>query len=154
MGYTGVFLYSNIGIAFWHSLALIGLFFCSALSSGLSLVMLIDYFSRGEAPHVNAVRSLQKWHLACLAAELAFLVIFLLAAKANPAAAPSLALLLSDAIFPTALIGVLGFGIALPFALETYALLCKEQRSLPVSDFVCLIGALCLRWTVIVCGVH
>ncbi len=107
--------------------------------------MLIDYFSRGEAPHINAVRSLQKWHLACLAAELVFLAIFLLAAKANPAAAPSLALLLSDAIFPTALIGALGFGIVLPFALET---------SLPVSDFVCLIGALCLRWTVIVCGVH
>ena len=55
---------------------------------------------------------------------------------------------------PAALIGAVGLGIVAPFALESYALLRKEQRAIPVSDFVCLIGAFCLRWTVIVCGVH
>lgn len=154
MGYTGVFLYSNVGVPFWHSLFLVGLFFCSALSSGLSTVMLVDYFSHAEAKRINAVRPLQKCHLACLAAEFTFMTAFIAAAWTNPQAASAIAVLLSPDTLSTALVGALGFGIAVPAALESYALFRKEQRAIPVSDFVCLIGALCLRWTVIVCGVH
>lgn len=154
MGYTGVFLYSNIGIAFWHTAFLVGLFFCSSLSSGLSTVLLIDYFAQSETRLICAVRPLQKDHLICLVAELAFMAAFLGAAWTNPQAATSVAALLSDAVLPAALIGAVGLGIVAPFALESYALLRKEQRAIPVSDFVCLIGAFCLRWTVIVCGVH
>ena len=154
MGYTGVFLYSNVGIPLWHSPFLIGLFFCSALSSGLSVVMLVDYFSHAEAKLIHAVRPLQQCHLACLATELAFMVAFVAAAWANPQATEAIAVLLSPDVLSTAVIGAVGFGIAAPAALESYALLRKEQRAIPVSDFVCLIGALCLRWTVIVCGVH
>ena len=154
MGYTGVFLYSNVGIPLWHSPFLIGLFFCSALSSGLSVVMLVDCFSHAEAKLIHAVRPLQQCHLACLATELAFMVAFVAAAWANPQATEAIAVLLSPDVLSTAVIGAVGFGIAAPAALESYALLRKEQRAIPVSDFVCLIGALCLRWTVIVCGVH
>lgn len=154
MGYTGVFLYSNVGIPLWHSPFLIGLFFCSALSSGLSVVMLVDYFSHAEAKLIHAVRPLQQCHLACLATELAFMVAFVAAAWANPQATEAIAVLLSPDVLSTAVIGAVGFGIAAPAALESYALLRKEQRAIPVSDFVCLIGALCLRWIVIVCGVH
>lgn len=154
MGYTGVFLYSNVGIPLWHSPFLIGLFFCSALSSGLSVVMLVDYFSHAEAKLIHAVWPLQQCHLACLATELAFMVAFVAAAWANPQATEAIAVLLSPDVLSTAVIGAVGFGIAAPAALESYALLRKEQRAIPVSDFVCLIGALCLRWTVIVCGVH
>ncbi|MEC4271819.1 NrfD/PsrC family molybdoenzyme membrane anchor subunit [Adlercreutzia sp. R25] len=154
MGYTGVFLYSNVGIAFWHTFFLVGLFFCSALSSGLSAVLLVDYFAQSETKLLHAVRPLQKAHLACLAVELVFMVAFTGATWANPYAASSLSALLSEAVLPTALVGAAGLGIVVPFALESYALLRKEQRAIPVSDFVCLIGAFCLRWTVIVCGVH
>lgn len=154
MGYTGVFLYSNVGISFWHSLTLIGLFFFSALSSGLSVTLLIDYFSRSETRLIRAARPLQMCHVACLAVEFGFMTAFVVAAWSNPQAVTSVSLLLSHAILPTALVGALGLGIVVPFALETYALLRKEQRAIPVSDFVCLIGAFCLRWTVIVCGVH
>lgn len=154
MGYTGVFLYSNVGIPFWHSPFLIGLFFCSALSSGLSVVMLVDYFSHAEAKLIHAVRPLQQCHLVCLAVELAFMVAFVVATWANPQTARATAVLLSPDVLSTALIGALGLGIAVPAVLESYALLRKEQRAIPVSDFVCLIGAFCLRWTVIVCGVH
>lgn len=154
MGYTGVFLYSNVGIAFWHTFFLVGLFFFSALSSGLSTVLLIDYFAQSETKPLCAVRPLQKSHLVCLVAELAFMAAFLAAAWGNPQAASSLSALLSEAVLPTALVGALGLGVVVPFALESYALFRKEHRAIPVSDFVCLIGAFCLRWTVIVCGVH
>ena len=154
MGYTGVFLYSNVGVPLWHSPFLVGLFFCSALSSGLSVVMLVDYFSRAEAKLIHAVRPLQQCHLVCLAAELVFMAAFVAAAWTNPQAASAIAVLLSPDVLPTALIGTLGLGIVVPSSLESYALFRKEQRAIPVSDFVCLIGALCLRWTVIVCGVH
>ena len=79
---------------------------------------------------------------------------FVAAAWTNPQAASAIAVLLSPDVLPTALIGTLGRGIVVPSSLESYALFRKEQRAIPVSDFVCLIGALCLRWTVIVCGVH
>lgn len=82
------------------------------------------------------------------------MVAFVAAAWANPQATEAIAVLLSPDVLSTAVIGAVGFGIAAPAALESYALLRKEQRAIPVSDFVCLIGALCLRWTVIVCGVH
>ena len=154
MGYTGVFLYSNVGISFWHTPLLIGLFFCSSLSSGLSIAMLVDYFSQGETKLIHAVRPLQKCHLACLAVELAFMIAYVTWVAATPQVGSALSQLTSPYMLPTALIGAVGFGVALPAALESYALLRKEQRAIPVSDFVCLIGALCLRWTVIVCGVH
>lgn len=154
MGYTGVFLYSNVGIPFWHTPLLVGLFFFSALSSGLSAVMLVDYFSHSEAKLIHAVRPLQKCHLACLAAEFLFMMAFVVTAWTNPQSAGAVTVLLSPDGLSCALVGALGLGIALPGALESYALLRKEQRAIPVSDFLCLIGACCLRWTVIVCGVH
>lgn len=154
MGYTGVFLYSNIGIPFWHTGTLVGLFFLSALSSGLSVVMLVDYFVQGRTRILRAVKPLQAAHLACLALEAGFLAVFIAHAFATPTAAPSLTALTSPDILPAALIGAVGFGIVVPFLLESYALLRKERRAIPVSDFVCLLGALCLRWSVIVCGVH
>lgn len=154
MGYTGVFLYSNIGIPFWHTGTLVGLFFLSALSSGLSVVMLVDYFAQGRTRILRAVKPLQAAHLVCLALEAGFLAAFVSHGFATPAAAPSIATLTSPDILPTALIGAVGFGIVVPFLLEFYALLRTERRAIPVSDFVCLLGALCLRWSVIVCGVH
>lgn len=154
MGYTGFFLYSNIGVPLWHTWTLIGLFLLSATSSGLSVVMLIDYFAQGQTRLLGAVRPLQRCHLACLAAELAFMAAFVASAWHNPQAAPSLATLTSPNVLPTAVVGALGLGIVVPFLLESYALLRKEHRAIPVSDFVCLIGAFCLRWSVIVCGVH
>lgn len=154
MGYTGVFLYSNLGVPLWHTFTLIGLFFFSALSSGLSVIMLVDYLAQSQTRSLNALRPLQRWHLACLLLEGAFLVAFCLSAWLNPNAAPAIEALLAPNVLSTALVGAVGFGIVIPFLLESYTLLRKEQRAIPVSDFLCLIGAFCLRWSVIVCGVH
>lgn len=152
--YTGVFLASNASVPFWNTGALIGLFVFSSLSSGISTVLLIDYFVQGQTLLLRAARPLQKCHLACLALETAFLGAFLMHTFTTSAAAKSMALLLEPNTLATAVIGVVGMGIATPFLLELYALTQKECRTIPVSDVVCLIGALLLRWCVIACGVH
>lgn len=152
MSYTGVFLYSNISIAFWHTWSLVGLFLFSSLSSGLCVVMLVDYFSHGQTRHLQAVRPLQRIHLACLVAEGVFIAAFVMCVFANTNAAASVASLMSTNYLPAAVIGVIGFGLVIPFALETYALRCTETRAIPLSDFICLLGALCLRWIIMMCG--
>lgn len=154
MAYTGVFLNSNIGVPLWHTTTLIGLFFFSALSSGISTVLLIDYFVQGQTYLLRATRPLQRCHLVCLILELGCLGAFLAVTATNPKAADALTLILSPEMLPTTIIGVTGLGIVIPFALELYALFRKDCRMIPVSDFVCLIGACCLRFVIIVCGVH
>lgn len=151
MAYTGVFLTGG-AIAFWNSWALVGLFTFSALSSGVSVVLLIDWFTQGQALLLRAAKPLQKWHLACLAFETAFLALFVGAAFENPAARASVDLLLAPDMLATALVGVGGFGIVLPAALEAYSLTRIDCRTIPVSDVVCLFGGLCLRYVVITCG--
>lgn len=153
MAYTGVFLFTG-SIAFWKTGALVGLFTFSSLSAGVSVVLLIDWFTQGQTLLLRAAKPLQKCHLACLAVESIFLAVFVLNAMSNPAAQPSLELLSDSEMFSTALIGVVGFGIALPAALEFYSLTRIDCRTIPVSDVACLLGCLTLRYVVIACGAH
>lgn len=152
MTYTGVFLASNASIPFWNTWTLVGLFFFSSLSSGVSTVLLVDYFVQDQMLLLRAARSLQKVHLVCLAFETVFLSAFLYVGFTNPNADRSLSLLFDPTIFSTGVVGVLTMGIVVPLILESYVLLTKECRTIPVSDVVCLIGAFCLRWCIIACG--
>ena len=154
MTYTGVFLASNPAVPFWGTWSLVAVFACSSLSCGITLLLLVDYFIKDQTLLLRAARPLQVLHLACLAAEAASLAVFVATALNDPAAAHAIDMLRSPTIFPTVLIGIVGFGIAVPALLETYALTRTECRTIPVSDVLCLCGGLCLRYSVIVCGVH
>lgn len=154
MLYTGVFLASNVSIPFWNTPWLVALFFLSSLSSGISAVLLIDYFTQGQTLLLRAAKPLQKLHLACLVAEAAALALFLRAGALNHSASKSLALLAEPNMLSVGIVGVIVFGIALPFLLESYSLTRRDCRTIPFSDVVCLIGSFCLRWCVIMCGVH
>jgi formate-dependent nitrite reductase membrane component NrfD len=154
MIYTGVFLAGNASVPFWNSWTLIALFLFSSLSAGISVVLLIDYFIKDQTLLLRAARPLQKVHISFLSAETLSLGAFLAIAFSNPAASKSIALLTSPSILPTAVIGVIGMGIIVPFLLETYTLKAKECRTIPVSDVICLIGGFCLRFVIILCGVH
>lgn len=154
MAYTGVFLLGNIGVAFWSSWTIVGLFLFSSLSCGLTLMLLVDYFIQDQTLLLRAARPLQKWHLACLAGEALFVALFVAAAANNPAAAGGMEILLSPEMLPTATIGVLGFGIAIPAISEIYALARLDCRTIPASDVICLAGGLILRFCIIACGVH
>ncbi len=154
MLYTGLFLASNASIPFWNTPWLAVLFLLSSISSGVSAVLLIDYFTQGQTLLLRAAKPLQKAHLACLALEAATLTGFLRAGFSNPDAAKCISLLMEPEMLSIGLVGVVIFGIVLPFLLEGYALTRKECRTIPFSDVICLIGSFCLRWCVIMCGVH
>lgn len=154
MLYTGIFLSSNASIPFWNTWSLALLIFFSSLSAGISLVLLIDYFIQDQTILLRAARPLQKVHIACLLTEAVLLVLFLEHAFSNPDASKSFALLLEPTMLATGLIGVIGMGITIPSILETYTLSRKECRTIPVSDAICLFGSLCLRYCLVMTGVH
>ncbi len=153
MAYTGVFLFQG-GIPFWNHWSIVALFVFSSLSSGVSIVLLIDWFTQGQSLLLRATKPLQLCHVACLIAEAVFLAIFAYAAFSNPSADASIELLTDPDMLAVALVGVVGAGIAVPATLETYSATRKECRAIPVSDFVCLFGGLCLRYCLIACGAH
>lgn len=153
MTYTGLFL-ARGGIPFWNSNALIALFLFSSLSTGTSLVLLIDYFTQGKTILLQTVRPLQKAHIICLVLEALSLVLFLAEASLNPQAESSLASLASADMLATFAIGAIGMGIATPLAMESISLMLKNPRSIPVSDAICLIGGFFLRLCVVTCGMH
>mgnify|MGYP004729605755 FL=1 len=153
MAYTGVFLFQG-GIPFWSHWSIIALFVLSSLSSGVSIVLLIDWVTQGQSLLLRATKPLQLCHIACLIAEAAFLTIFSSAAFNNPSASASIDLLMEPDMLTVALIGVIGAGIVVPLTLETYSATRKECRTIPVSDFICLFGGLCLRYCLIACGAH
>ena len=154
MAYTGVYLYSQAAVPAWHSLWLVALFVCSAASGGLSVVLLADWFIQGKTLLLRTVRPLQKCHLAWLACEAASMVGYVLFLLETPGAADALALLLEPRALGMAAIGAAGMGVVAPAALECYALSQRTGRNIPVSDVICLIGGLCLRWCVVMCATH
>jgi formate-dependent nitrite reductase membrane component NrfD len=154
MIYTGVFLATNISVPFWNTWTLVALFFFSSLSAGVSLVLLIDYFVKDQTLLLRAARPLQKAHVSFLLLELLSLAGFVAIAYLNPLASKSIALLQQPDMFAVAIIGVVGMGILVPLFLESYNLKTKPYRTIPVSDVICLLGGLCLRYVIIQCGVH
>jgi formate-dependent nitrite reductase membrane component NrfD len=154
MIYTGVFLASNASVPFWNTWTLVALFLFSSLSSGISIVLLIDYFIKDQTLLLRASRPLQRTHVVFLLAETLSLVAFIATTFLNPTADKSLALLLGPGILSTAVVGVVGMGIVVPLILEVYTLRTKECRTIPISDVVCLVGGLYLRYVIILCGVH
>lgn len=153
MAYTGVFLLQG-SISLWNHWSLVGLFVFSSLSSGVSIVLLIDWFTQGQSILLRATKPLQICHVICLAAEAVFLALFTNAAFSNPSASASIDLLMDPEMLAVALLGVVGAGIITPATLETYSITRRECRAIPVSDFICLFGGLCLRYCLIACGVH
>lgn len=154
MLYAGVLLANNASVPFWNTWTLVPLFFFSSLSSGISAVLLIDYFMQHQTLLLKAAKPLQRVHLACLALEALFLFLFVVHAFETPRAAESVALLLEQSMLSTAIVGVLGLGLLVPFMLELYSLRRTACRTIPVSDVVCLMGCLFLRYVIAMCGVH
>ena len=154
MIYTGVFLATNASVPFWNNWALVVLFLFSSLSCGVSIVLLIDFFIKDQTLLLRAARPLQKAHVTVLLLEALSLAGFLTLVFINPAVSKSIVLLLEPSMLSTAAIGVIGMGIIVPLFLETFNLLTKPYRTIPVSDVICLLGGFILRYVIILCGVH
>lgn len=154
MAYTAVYLFNQKAVPLWDSPWLIALFLCSSTSSGISVVLLCNWFVQGKTLLLRAARPLQRAHVAVLLAEAVTLAAYATAVLANPDAARSVALLSAPGLLQTGLVGAVGMGLAAPLVLETYALTRTRWRAIPVSDVICLIGGFCLRWCLIMGGAH
>ena len=152
--YVGVFLATNASVPFWNNWVLVALFLFSSLSCGVSIVLLIDYFIKDQTLLLRAARPLQRAHVLVLLLEALSLAGFLAIVFTNPAAAKSIDLLMEPGMLSTAVIGVVGMGIVIPLFLESYNLLTKPYRTIPISDVICLLGGFFLRYVIILCGVH
>ncbi len=153
MSYTGFFLMGG-NIPFWNTYALVALFIFSSFSTGISLVLLIDYFIQGKFALLDRLRPIQKAHILCLLLEIVALALFIMAARSNPHASSSLALLAKPHMLANLIVGAVGMGIATPLLLESFSLAFRNPRVIPLSDTICLIGGLLLRYCVVTCGVH
>lgn len=154
MAYTGAFLMSNIGIAFWGTWTIVLLFVSSSLSCGTALMLLAGYFASEQLLSFKTARLFQKCHLAFIAAEAVSLALFLQAALANPMAANACNMLFSPDMLPIAAVGVVGFSLVIPAVCEGFALLRRRGSAAPAADAFCLCGGFLLRFCIISCGVY
>lgn len=152
--YTGAFLMSNIGIAFWNTWTIVLLFTSSSLSCGTALVLLVIYFFNEHSLSIQATHLFQKWHLTFIAIETVSLVLFLMATFSDPATVNARTILLSPTILPTAVIGVLGFSLIIPAICDGYALFQQKSHAVPIAEVFCLCGGFLLRFCIISCGVY
>ena len=151
MAYTGAFLSTN-PVPFWSSFALIPLFTLSSLSAGITLVLLVDWVTRGQVILLRAARPLQKAHLACLVAEAIALAGFTWSTLNDPGAATSTTMLFESPMLANALVGVVGMGLIVPLCAEVFSLSQTDVRNTPAADAVCLLGAFMLRYVIVSCG--
>ena len=152
IAYTGCLLWVS-AVALWRTVTIVWLFVFSSFSSGVSIVLLVEYLSKSGSDVLRQVKALQAVHLACLVLEAVALALFTWHAFATPEAIASIALLRQPDMLATATVGVVGFGIVLPFCCEAYSLFRKEIRTIPASDAMCLMGGFLLRFVIISCGV-
>ena len=150
-----MYLFVQKAVPLWDSPWLIPLFLCSSTSSGISVVLLCNWFVEGKTLLLRASRPLQKAHVAVLIVEATSLAAFVLTVLEGPDASRILTNTATNpSLTTTFFVGVLGMGLATPLLLETYTLARNSWRHIPVSDIICLVGGFCLRWCLIMGGTH
>ena len=152
--YTGLLLGVVKAIPFWNNPLLPFLFLVSALSSGIGVLLL--FIAKNKLGGVNAATLLPQIFFldaGIICVETGFLAIFLLVAwNGGVANEASVRLLLAG---PAALpfwLFVVGAGLILPLALKFLDRL-QSDFGLLVCGAGLLLGALALRYGVVLCGV-
>jgi polysulfide reductase chain C len=165
--YTGVLLGVVEAIPFWNTAILPMLFLISALSTGFAAVILglsMFYGRRtGEEQKsiLESMKALAKSDAVLVGAELlAVLFYLLIESSAGPTAYESVQLLISGALAPVFLGGLVAFGLIVPLALESYEGFAERRMSSALlvtlsmlSGVLLLAGGLILRQSVLAAGV-
>lgn len=143
--YTGILLGTLEARPIWNSTLLAPLFLVSGLSTGAAFLML---FPLGDGEH----RTLRRWDLIAIGAEVVFLSLFFLDRVTSGAA--------GEAVFDRFFGGdltpyfwalVVAMGLAVPVALELF----ESRRHLKptlAAPILILIGGLALRWLLVLGG--
>lgn len=153
--YTGLLIGRLFNVPFWNAPALPVIFMISALSTGLSLLILILLLKREE---LTIVRSLAKSDGFVMIAELIVLAIFLIIESYGPVGAiQSVNIILFGHLAPYFVGGVLLMGLAISimliFGYEVKAEGKKAEYITMLSATFVLIGGAMLRYVVLEAGI-
>lgn len=158
MAYTGVLLQSLNGIAFWSTPLLPALFVVSSLSCGVAVVFFVALVSgQAEPLQLRMLRYLARADVVLIVTELVVAVLFVVAsgASTHPATKESLDILTQGTAAWAWWFGFIVCGLLVPLAFELAPVRAPEARTvLAAAALFVLIGALCLRWSVVESGVH
>ena len=178
MLYTGLLLQSVQGVAFWASPFVPALFVLSSASSGVAVVLAATFFvEQADQPFPQGrVAPVRRWLVRAdavvIVAEAVCAAGLLLwaHASAHPGVAASLSTLTEGDMAMAWWLGFCACGLAAPLAVEVACMASARGTGRGASDvgerrarvsallaaaaaFV-LVGALCLRWSVVCAGVH
>ena len=164
MLYTGLLLQTMGGVAFWASPFVPLLFLLSSLSGGMALVLLAAYFVEHTPRAGQLTRGLTCADLVIVVLEIACAAGFLLWARASvhPGVQASLAQLAEGDVAFAWWVGFCVCGLAVPLISETACCVMGVLRRdrtrwglvLMVTAASVLVGAWCLRWSIVEVGVH
>ena len=154
MTYTGFFLYALKAVPFWDSPLVPVLFVLSALSTGLSVVLMVTPFVRDVYRLGGLVRACRAVHLAVVVLEALAVALYLLWAASNLYVAQSVDLLFQSDLATWFFVGVLGCGIAVPLVAETVAVVSRGTCAHWLLDALVLVGGFSLRYCIVSAGLH
>lgn len=148
--YTGILIAVLNSKPFWYSPLIPWLFVVSALSTGVVATALALL---GRAEQREVVSRADKIGIPLIVIEFAIIAAFL----ATVGARDAVALVISGALAPMFIVGVLLIGLLLPLTVSVYAAYSERTRpaapSLLVLGFACvLLGGLLLRYVILIAG--
>jgi protein NrfD len=143
--YTGILLSALGARPLWNSALLGPLFLLSGLSSAAAFVHMV---ARSPVEREGLARADNVFLALELAAILLFLVGLLSSTEVHKASA---GLLLGGAFTAVFWVGVVGFGIVLPLAIQSLAVTHRVQHT-PVAPLLVLAGGLALRFVIVYAG--
>ena len=159
--YTGALLGVCQTYPLWNNALLPVLFLVSAMSAGAASVLLVAVIR--HADEFNRVGVLKKFHFCLPIIEMALIAsLCFVTAQTNPAGAASIASLVSGEWAIMFWVGLVGVGLVLPTALETWLLFFsakefEESRKAHwisfVSDAGVLVGGFLLRYLIVMAAV-
>ncbi|MBQ3385867.1 MAG: polysulfide reductase NrfD [Eggerthellaceae bacterium] len=157
MAYTGILLATTGGVALWWSPFVPLLFSLSSTSAGIAVVLVVGAFAEDTLRLSVLSRHLVKIDAIIIVLEVLCAAAFIWESTrdANPGTAAGLAILLHG---EAALAWWLGFGVvglAVPLIAEALhvRLGMPSRRTLAFAAVLVLVGAFCLRWSVVDAGV-
>lgn len=153
--YTGLLLSNMRAVGLWHSPFLPVVFSLSAVSTGMSILLLAGVFvERDRRSILRTMSKLAKADAIVIALEALFLVVFLFQASGNAGAERSLDSLFFGSYSLFFWVGFVAFGIAVPLVGEAFltsAFGCYAHFYLCLS-FCILVGGFFLRFCVVNAG--
>ena len=161
MVYTGMLLQSLGGVAIWKTPLIPALFLLSSLSCGVAAVFVVAPFAgTRNQPQLLMLAALSRFDALVIALEIVAAAAFVWWASSNahPGAAASFATLVQGELSYAWWIGFGACGLAVPLAIELAAVGRANRdalrKALAIVAVLVLVGALCMRFTIVDSGVH